>query len=102
MEKETYYELPEEQISELDKKMRELLELCQINHVPFFATCAIANSGEETKYLNIVYSAQAHSMKLTDDRIRKHMLVANGEFDVVPKREVSDFTPYGIAEGEKE
>lgn len=101
-EKETYYELPQAKVLELDKKMRELLELCQINHVPFFAACAIANSEEETKYLNIVYSAQSHSMKLTDDRIRKHMLVANGEFDVVPKREVSDFTPYGIAEGTKE
>lgn len=101
MGRTTYYELSEQQVAELDQKMRELLELCQINRVPCFVSCAVSNTPEETMYKNIIYSAQSHDMELTDDRIRKHMLIATGEFDAVPKRETITFSPFGIAEGEK-
>lgn len=103
MEKNTYYELPQQQAKELDQKMKEILELCQVNHIPCFISCATANREDGTEYRNIIYTAQSHDMKLTDDRIRKHMLVATGEFDVVPKRETVTFSPFGgIAEGTKE
>lgn len=101
MPKETYYHLSEEDKKELDQKLKAVLEFCQIHHIPFFAGCAVENDADKTEYLNIVYSAQSHAMELTDDQIRKHMLIANGKFDVVPKREVVTFSPFGIAEGKK-
>lgn len=93
MMKNNDYEMNNEQKVALEKKFRELLEICQINHTPFFATCAFANDDQQTKYMSVVYSAQSHLIQLTDDRIRKHMLIANGGFDVVPKREVIDLSP---------
>lgn len=94
MKEDTIYKLPKDTVAELDRRLNILLEFCQINRIPFFASCAIGNDTKETDYLNIVYSAQSHSMKLHDDRIRKHMLIANGEFDVVPKREILNFDPF--------
>lgn len=99
MEKEIYYSLPEQQKEDLDGIIRELLEFCQINHIPFFVSCAVENNAEGTEYMNAVYSAQSHALSLTDDRIRKHMLLANKEFDVVPKREILG-SPFGIPQGE--
>lgn len=97
MMKNNDFEMTNEQKIELEKKFRELLEICQINRTPFFATCAISNDDQQTKYMSVVYSAQSHSILLTDDRIRKHMLIANGGFDVVPKREVIDLSPLTFA-----
>lgn len=99
MSKETYYSLPGQQKEELDQIIRRLLEFCQINHIPFFVSCAVENHADGTKYMNAVYSAQSHAMELTDDRIRKHMLLADKEFDVVPKREILG-SPFGIPLGE--
>lgn len=99
MEKDTVYSLGAQQREDLDRILRGLLEFCQIHRIPFFTACAVANGPEGTEYLNTVYSAQSHAMTLTDDRIRKHMLLADSEFDVVPKREVPGF-PFGIAQGE--
>ena len=88
----TAYKLSSQQRNELEEKMRELLELCQI--------CAVKNDDSETEYSNMVYSAQSHNMKLRNDRIRKYMLIANGEFDVVPKREIVAFDPFGVIKDE--
>lgn len=96
----TAYKLSSQQRNELEEKMRELLEFCQIYHVPFFVSCAVKNDDSETEYSNMVYSAQAHNMKLQNDRIRKYMLIANGEFDVVPKREIVAFDPFGVIKDE--
>lgn len=96
----TTYKLTEQQRNELEEKMRELLEICQICHVPFFLSCAIKNDDSGTEYSNMIYSAQSHNIKLKDDRIRKYMLIANGEFDVVPKREIIPFDPFGVIKDE--
>ena len=98
----TNYKITQEEEEELDLKLRGLLEYCQILGIPFFASCAIENDESGTKYLNTVYSPQAHAIKLRDDKIRKHMLIANGNFDIVPKREIMDFTPLGVVEGKKD
>lgn len=90
------YNLTEEQRAELDGKLRELLALCQIYHIPMFASCAVASNNEETEYLNIIYSAQSHSMLLHDDRIRQYMLIANGSHEAVLKRENLMFDPFGV------
>lgn len=91
--KKTVYKIDESQKKEIDMKMKELLELCQVAHVPMFASCAIANTEEETKYLNIIYGPQSHAIYLHDDKIKKHMLIASGSFDVVLKREIVTFDP---------
>ena len=101
MPKETCYQLSEEEKKELHQNLKACLQFSHIHQNTFYAVCAVGNDAEKTEYLNIVYSAQSHAMELTDDQIRKHMLVANGKFDVVPKREVVTFSPFGIAEGEK-
>ena len=95
VEKETVFKLTQDQKKQLDDKLQELLELCQIFRVPMFASCAVVNENKETEYINIVYSAQSHAIRLYDDKIRKHLLLANENFDVVPKREIVAFDPLG-------
>lgn len=80
------YELDKEKKKELERRMTELLEFCQGNKIPMFATVAISNSEEKTEYENIVYGNMAHDIELKDDRIRKHMLIAKG-FEAVPTRD---------------
>ena len=100
VENESVYRISDDQKKEIDKKLKELLGLCQIARIPMFASCAIASDHESTEYLNIVYSAQSHAMRLHDDRIRKHMLIASGSFDAVPKRETVTFDPFGVLNNE--
>ena len=80
------YCLSEEQCQIVEKKLLSLLETCQTLQIPMFATVVISNDEEETKYNRIVYSAQAHQMRLKNDQIRKHILISNG-FDAVPARD---------------
>lgn len=86
----TNYTLSKDAINEIDTKLRDLLEVCQIYHAPMFASVAIENSDEGTKYNNVTYSAQAHQISLKDDHIRKCILVADG-FEAVPEREAVSF-----------
>lgn len=90
------YSLSKQERETLDEKMRELLAFCQIHRIPMFVSCAVANDDEHTEYLNIVYSAQAHMLRLKDDRIRQHMLIANGSHEAVLKRENVTFDPFGV------
>lgn len=55
-----------------------MLEICQIFHAPMFAVVVIPDNDGNIDYDNMVYSAQSHTAKLKDDRVRKHMLIANG------------------------
>ena len=80
------YELDKEKKKELDTKLTDLLEFCQGNKIPVFATVCISNSKEKTEYENIVYGNMSHNIELKDDRIRKHILIAKG-FDAVPARD---------------
>ena len=84
--KDNYYTLDHAQKEQIESRLRDLLEVCQLYGVPVYATAAIENNEEDTVYNRIIYSAQAHQMKLTNDQIRKHMLVANG-FEVVAPRD---------------
>ena len=83
----TKYHLTNEQKESINDLMRELLHLCQIYQVPMFATAAVTNDENGTESLNCVYGAGANNIVLTDDHIRKHILVESG-FEVAPKREV--------------
>lgn len=65
-------------IHKAEEFMNAVLEVCQICHAPMFAGVMSAGSDGKPEYDNVIYSAQSHAVKLYDDRIRKHMLVANG------------------------
>lgn len=80
------FELDKEKKNELNKRMTDLLEFCQGNKIPMFATVVISNSKEKTEYENIVYGNKSHDLELKDDRIRKHILVAKG-FEAIPPRD---------------
>lgn len=72
------------QVVYLDTLERRLLECCQIFKVPMFCSVVISNSESDTKYINIVYGCQSHSVFLADDHIREHILIADG-FEVTDK-----------------
>ena len=74
---------------ELEEKLKDLLEFAQIHHLPCFFTIVTGNTDKGTTYRNLVYSAQTSRIHLTDDRIRKHLLIASG-FEAVPPRESID------------
>lgn len=74
----TEYEADKEQKKEIEEKIKELLELCQINRIPMFLSVALQNDKNGTKYKNIMYSAKVHDIRLTDDQIEKHILISNG------------------------
>ena len=73
--------------TELENKIKELLDFCYINRIPIFVSAAIEDNGNETKYYNRMFAAKSHDIKLADDKIEKMVLVAAG-FEPVPKREV--------------
>lgn len=97
--------LSEEQRDEVELRLRSLLEICQIYKTPMFASVVIGNTEEGTEYNNIVYGASSHKIDLTENKIEKHILVANG-FNVVPPRDSVDMMMESVAvelsEGEKE
>lgn len=78
--------LSEESITKIDSKLKELLELCQIYKVPMFASVAVKNDETGTEYKNITYGTSSNFIQLTDDQIKRHILVANG-FCTVPQRD---------------
>ena len=78
--------MKQEELREITSKINELLELCQYRNVPMFVTIAVSDDGKKTEYYNRMHSAKAHNIKLSDDKISKHVLIANG-FKAVPPRE---------------
>lgn len=82
----TDFTLTEEQKEAVDVKLRELLEVCQIYSIPMFAAVATGNSEDGTEYNNIIYGAKVRGIRLKNDQIEKHILIADG-FDAVPPRE---------------
>lgn len=83
----TKYNITKEQEKDVGEALAHMLDVSRRYQLPMFASFAVENSEEETKYKNIIYEASAHDLKLKEDLIRKHMLIANG-FDCVPKRDV--------------
>lgn len=71
---------------EVQEALDKLLEVCQIHHLPMFATVVVKNSDTKTEYKNVTYGSKSHTINLTEDRIRKHILIAGG-FDAVPVRD---------------
>lgn len=76
----------QEEKREITDKINELLELCQYRNAPMFVTVVLSDDGKQTVYYNRMHSARAHNICLSDDKIEKHVLIANG-FAAVPPRE---------------
>ena len=70
-----------------DKKIQpivsELKKQCELNTIPMFVTCCVANSDEKTEYKSDAISTGSKGIVLKDDHLEKHLCVANG-FQVVP------------------
>lgn len=77
--------MKQEEKKEIMDKINELLELCQYRNVPMFVSVAMSD-GVNTEYYNRMHSAKAHNIRLSNDQIAKHILIANG-FAAVPPRE---------------
>lgn len=91
--------LNKEQLDNVRNKVDELLELCQMYHIPMFATVVTENNEKTTEYIRAVYGSDSHDIVLKDDQINGHILIANG-FHAVPPREdatidMEDFFPAG-------
>lgn len=83
----TKYDLDEATREKLDSAMLQILQICQINRLPMFISVAVKNNEEETEYKSYVYSSTSNYVNLTNDQIRKHMLIANN-YEAVPPREI--------------
>lgn len=82
----TKYTVPKYAEEDINKKLNELLELCQIYKIPMFASVALENDMSHTKYKNIMFGGVVHGINLKEDHIQNHILIANG-FKAVPPRE---------------
>lgn len=71
---------------EINEALKNLLELGQVYQVPLYACVVTENSENGTIYDSVVLNASSHEVELKDDKIRRHMLIADG-FDAVPPRE---------------
>ena len=91
--KDKLYTVKQEYLEAVENKLQDVLLLCQIYRIPFFATVATEDDGVHTTYQNYVHSVGANNISVSDDEIRKHILVANG-FTPVPRREPQVFSPF--------
>ncbi len=91
--KEKNYIPKQENVQVVKEKLKDVLMCCQIYRIPFFAAIAESDNGEKTEYANFIHSAGANNIPLTEDHIRKHMLIANG-FEPVPIREKNSLCPF--------
>lgn len=80
-----------------DKKIQpivhELKKQCELNQIPMFVTCCVANTEEKgTLYRSDAIGTGSRGIELKDDHIEKHLCVANGFFVKPPNvgNELSD------------
>lgn len=69
------------------KYVKDLVEeirfICDMNHIPFFATFAVENNEKKTTYVSEAVATGSRGYDLTDNRINKHLLINTG-FIVAP------------------
>ncbi len=69
------------------KYLKDLVEeirfVCDMNHIPFFATFAVENDSKKTTYISEAVATGSRGYDLTDDRVNKHLLINTG-FIVAP------------------
>lgn len=87
-----------ETIKTVKEKIGEVLELCQLYQIPMFVTIAEKNDSDGTEYYSRMYSAKAHGILLTEDKIERHVLIANG-FAAVPPRDALELDMSAVLAG---
>lgn len=58
--------------------LRKIIQYCSIYQIPCFFTAATTNDENGTTYLNDGVMTGSTDVHLTDDRIKYHMMVADG------------------------
>lgn len=76
----------EEIKEDIDQHLKAIMEIAQINNLPFVFVMAVGENEKGTEYRKELLSPQILGIQLRNDTIRKHELVEAG-FDVIPPRE---------------
>lgn len=76
------YKLKDSDWKKVESALLKLKETCHMLSIPMFATVAVENNDEGTVYNSIVNGAGSHGIKLANDQIRKHVLIAN-QFEII-------------------
>ena len=74
----TEFDKTKEFESKIEPIIRELIKMCKFYEVPLFVTACTKSKKEKTSYRNFHVSTAINNQNLTDDQIRKHVLIANG------------------------
>lgn len=67
----------------------ELDEVCKAHGVAYFMSFCVLDDGMNTEYKNFVNGSVSNGFRFTDDRLRRHINVANGFETVPPDEEIS-------------
>lgn len=78
----TEFDKTKEFENKIEPMIRELIKTCKFYEVPLFVTACTKSEKEKTSYRNFHVSTAINNQNLTDDQIRKHILIANG-FDAI-------------------
>ena len=62
----------------LKDMVEEMRYICDMNHIPFFATFAVANDDKKTTYISEAVATGSREYNLTENRINKHLLINSG------------------------
>ena len=62
----------------LKDMVEEIRYICDMNHIPFFATFAVANNDNSTTYISEAVATGSREYELTENRINKHLLINSG------------------------
>lgn len=73
----------------IEQKAMELTEVCKTYGVAAFMTFCVKDDGTQTEYKNFVNGSVSNGFKFADDRLRRHINVANGFETVPPDEEIS-------------
>lgn len=63
---------------EIRPLLLEMKKICRINNIPFFFSCAAANSEKKTVYTNEGVLTGSLGIDLTDDKFEKYLMVLRG------------------------
>lgn len=77
----------------IEQKAIELNEMCKAYGVAMFMSFCVKDDGTKTDYQNFVNGSASNGFKFVDDRLRRHINVANG-FETVPPDEETSIDDY--------
>lgn len=75
---------------EIKPILLELKKKCRVNNIPFFFSCAAANTDKKTSYTNEGVLTGSLGIDLTDDKFEKFVMVLRGA-ELQPLGAISQF-----------